>query len=144
MGRFEYMDATTGEIRDTDDPIEFWMAVRRDAGERMQAWGAKKREAIGDRIALGQQKAVRSMIDGEAILDPRIDGKNAEQRKAQADQIAMESEGWRANDAAIRELEESVARADVDADVQMAAYRVALRDLEVLAAIYGPGRPDPA
>lgn len=135
---FTYADLDTGEMHETTDPVAFWMHLRSKASVEVHDWLHHRREAITARIALAQNKEAREYIHSEILTSGAIDGSNAEMRKAQQEQAWQGHEQYAGLYNAIQDAEERIAVAEAEAEAAHSMFRVTLRDLEIIAALYAP------
>lgn len=139
MAAFRFADPDTGEITETDDVMAFWMFVREKAARDVQAWHKARLAALAERVPLAQSKG--DLEYAEAMLrqsDAVTSGKNAEERKAILDRMTHEDQYFQDLNARVKASEQKIGALEADAEAAHNRYRVSLRDLEVLAAIYGP------
>lgn len=140
MSAFEYADPETGELVETDDPMKFWMMLRRLAALQVAQRHDATIKALSLRPSLAQAKANRTYIEASIAMSDQIDGKNAEARKAQVERLTADDEHWQAENQLVLDLEQQVGVAEADAEAANSRFRVTLRDLDVMAALYGPER----
>lgn len=135
---FRFTNRETGEVIETDEPVEYWMLLREQAERDIQAWHDSRLEALSARNTLAQTKSDLEHIEATVRLSEQIDGNNAETRKAQVENLLRGDEYWLTSSSAERGLEESVGIFEADAEAAHSRYRLALRDLELMAALYSP------
>jgi benzoyl-CoA reductase/2-hydroxyglutaryl-CoA dehydratase subunit BcrC/BadD/HgdB len=138
MSAFQFADLETGEMIETDEPIRFWMHLRQLAALQVAQRHDATIKALSLRPSLAQAKANRQYIEASIAMSDAIDGKNAETRKAQIERLTADDEHWQTENTLTGELEQQVAIAEADAEAAYSRYRVTLRDLDVMAALYGP------
>lgn len=136
---FRFTNRETGEIIETDEPVEYWMLLREQAERDVQAWHDARVEALSLRSALSGLKSDLENIEASMRLDAQIDGGNAETRKAQLEHLLHGDEAWIDKTDAIRDVEHDVGVWESTAEAAHSRYRLALRDLELMAALYGVG-----
>lgn len=143
MAAFQFVDLETGEVVDTDEPVKFWMHLRRKLDAEVTAWHDARIAALGGRVMLNQARADRDYTEAMAAQREEVQaGKNAETRKAILDQFLHEDEYFRGHSEAVTKWETDVATYEADAEAAHSRYRGTLRDLEVMAALYGGQRAD--
>lgn len=140
MAAFEYADPETGELVETDDPMRFWMMLRRLAALQVAERHDATLNALSLRQALAQAKANRDYLEASIAMSDAIDGKNAETRKAQVERLTADDENWQTENELVLNLEQQVGVAEANAEAAQSRFRVTLRDLDVMAALYGPER----
>lgn len=135
---FRFPNRETGEIIETDAPVEFWMLLREQADLDIREWYAERLEALTLRRALSEWRQTVDAIEAAMRLSESIDGTNAETRKAQLEHLLNGDEHWIAAMDTIRSIEHDVGVREAGAEAGHSRYRLALRDLEVMAALYSP------
>lgn len=139
MAAFTYTDRQTGELAETDDPLVFWMALRDDAQAAINERAAAHMEAGTTRLIVAGLKSDRAYAESQAALSDEVrKGKNAEERAALLDDAVRQDPAYMTLVEEIAKREAEVIGCDAAADAAYSRLRVRLRDLEVLAAIYGP------
>lgn len=138
MSAFTYASLETGEVIETDDVLVFWAYLRAKAERDITQWHDSRSAAVVERHSSGLLKGTLDIIESQARLSPSIDGRNAEVREAQVAEVLRQDAQWVETKAMLRENDERVALHEVDADAAQARWRMVLRDLEVMAAIYSP------
>lgn len=135
---FEYADLETGELVRTDEPLVFWNYLRAKAAREVQAWHSARLGALAERHMLGELKDTVEYIEASARLSEQIDGANAETRKAQLEHLLGSDAEHRAAVQRMRDSELRREHFEIEAEAAHSRFRVTLRDLEVLAAMYSP------
>lgn len=139
MAAFTYTKRETGEIVETDDPIEFWMALTHDAQEALREQRVARIDAGVHRRETDLLRAERSYVEADIRLSDYVrEGANAEDRKARLESQIGESNDIANLDGRIMIGEAAILEAEAETDFAYSRFRLRLRDLEVLAAIYGP------
>lgn len=136
---FRITDRETGEITETDEPLAFWMSVRERADADNEAWCTNRLEALAQRSFIAQSKDDLEYC--EAMLrqsEGVITGKNAEERKAAFEQLIHEDPYWKTLTERVRAGEQRIGELEAEAEAAHNRYRIGLRDLDVMAALYGP------
>jgi len=140
---FVYHDLATGEELKTDEPLVFWMYLREKAARDIQAWHDSRVKALTQRIATAKIKDDREYIESSMRLEPgSVDGKNAEERKAQLEVLLRGDTHWLQAVQYQQDGELLQGQHEAASDAAYARLRVTLRDLDVMAALYSPQETD--